>query len=111
MMTRARRASAMGAAMATATAIACSAGNKAATADTTNTAEPQVTSSAATGTATVSGARIAVAHAGPPGEWQMPAGDYASSRYSELATITPQNAASLHVSWAFSTGVLRGHEG
>src|SRR3954468_15142970 len=110
MMTRARRASAMGAAMATATAIACSAGNKAATGDTTGT-EPQVTSSAATGAASVSGARIAVAHAGPPGEWQMPAGDYASSRYSELNSITPQNAANLHVSWAFSTGVLRGHEG
>ncbi len=41
----------------------------------------------------------------------MPAGDYASSRYSELASITPQNAANLRVSWAFSTGVLRGHEG
>ena len=41
----------------------------------------------------------------------MPAGDYSSSRYSELAKITPANAANLHVSWAFSTGVLRGHEG
>src|SRR4051812_39326552 len=108
-MTRVRRASATG--VATATAIACSAGNKSATVDTTGTAEPQVTSSAATGAASVTGARIAVAHAGPPGEWQMPAGDYASSRYSELSSITPQNAANLKVAWAFSTGVLRGHEG
>jgi len=60
---------------------------------------------------TVSGARIAFPHAGPPGEWQMPAGDYSNSRYSELATITPANAANLRVSWTFSTGVLRGHEG
>ena len=90
---------------------ACSGGDTGAAADSTSSSGPQATSSAATGTASVSGARIAVAHAGPPGEWQMPAGDYASSRYSELASITPQNAANLHVSWAFSTGVLRGHEG
>ncbi|MEO8909039.1 MAG: hypothetical protein ABI408_02265 [Gemmatimonadaceae bacterium] len=90
---------------------ACRVENKAPAADTTGNADPAVTSSAQVGTSSVTGARIAVAHAGPPGEWQIPAGDYASSRYSELATITPQNAASLHVSWAFSTGVLRGHEG
>src|SRR3954469_13538817 len=109
MMTRARRASATGVAIAT--VIACSEGNKAVTAATTGTAEPEATSSAATGATSVSGARIAVAHAGPPGEWQMPAGDYASSRYSELSAITPQNAANLKVAWAFSSGVLRGHEG
>ena len=28
-----------------------------------------------------------------------------------LAQITPANAKNLHVSWTFSTGVLRGHEG
>ena len=91
--------------------VACKAQRQATTGDSTAGEEPQVTSSAATGTASVSGARIAVPHAGPAGEWQMPAGDYASSRYSELSSITPQNAANLHVSWAFSTGVLRGHEG
>jgi PQQ-dependent dehydrogenase (methanol/ethanol family) len=61
---------------------------------------------------TVAGARIAVA---PPttdaGEWRLPARDYASSRYSPLDQITPANAKNLHVSWTFSTGVLRGHEG
>ena len=41
----------------------------------------------------------------------MPAGDYASSRFSDLAQITPANAANIHASWTFSTGVLRGHEG
>ena len=45
------------------------------------------------------------------GEWTSPARDYASSRYSPLAQITSANAKNLHVSWTFSTGVLRGHEG
>jgi PQQ-dependent dehydrogenase (methanol/ethanol family) len=60
----------------------------------------------------VPGTKIGVA---PPntnaGEWSLPARDYASSRYSELAQITTANAQNLHVSWTFSTGVLRGHEG
>ncbi|HXT15713.1 MAG TPA: methanol/ethanol family PQQ-dependent dehydrogenase [Gemmatimonadaceae bacterium] len=61
----------------------------------------------------VAGAKIGVA---PPdgvkdGEWSLPARDYASSRFSNLSQITPANAAKLHVSWTFSTGVLRGHEG
>ncbi|MFL5574645.1 MAG: hypothetical protein ACJ79S_01520, partial [Gemmatimonadaceae bacterium] len=66
---------------------------------------------AAAGGAVVKGARIAVARPGPDGEWAMPAGDYASSRYSPLAEITPANAKGLRVAWAMSTGVLRGHEG
>ncbi|HVE79263.1 MAG TPA: methanol/ethanol family PQQ-dependent dehydrogenase [Gemmatimonadaceae bacterium] len=61
--------------------------------------------------APVVGARIAVPRAGPAGEWAMPAGDYASSRFSELAQITPANARELRAAWTFSTGVLRGHEG
>ena len=59
----------------------------------------------------VAGTAIASPHIGPPGEWQMPAGDYANSRYSELAQITPANARNLRAAWTFSTGVLRGHEG
>jgi len=54
------------------------------------------------------------AHHGAPGQdgqWLMPAGDYAATRYSRLADITPQNAKSLHPVWSFSTGVLGGHEG
>ena len=57
---------------------ACGAGEKTATNDSASSSGPQATSTAATGTTGPSGARIAVAHAGPPGEWQMPAGDYAN---------------------------------
>ena len=61
---------------------------------------------------TIAGARIASA---PPndreGEWLLPGRDYANSRYSSLAQITPANASKLQVAWTFSTGVLRGHEG
>ena len=32
------------------------------------------------------------------GEWSMPGRDYANSRYSGLAQITPANAKNLHVS-------------
>jgi len=45
------------------------------------------------------------------GEWALPARDYANSRFSSLAEITPTNAKNLRVAWTFSTGVLRGHEG
>ena len=45
------------------------------------------------------------------GQWTMPGKDYAATRYSGLATITPANAGQLKPVWTFSTGVLRGHEG
>ena len=45
------------------------------------------------------------------GQWTMPARDYAATRYSGLAQITPANAARLKPVWTFSTGVLGGHEG
>src|SRR6266545_3538952 len=83
---------------------ACNAGSESKPSGDTTAAAPV----AAT---TVAGTRIAVPHAGPAGEWQMPAGDYASSRYSTLTSITADNAANLRASWTFSTGVLRGHEG
>ncbi|AHG91607.1 PQQ-dependent dehydrogenase, methanol/ethanol family [Gemmatirosa kalamazoonensis] len=60
---------------------------------------------------TVPGTRIASERPGPAGEWSLPAGDYASSRYSALDQITAANVKGLHAAWAFSTGVLRGHEG
>src|SRR5437764_7989554 len=60
----------------------------------------------------VAGTRIATP---PPndndGEWLLPGRDYAGSRFSKLSQITPANAKNLRVSWTFSTGVLRGHEG
>jgi PQQ-dependent dehydrogenase (methanol/ethanol family) len=51
------------------------------------------------------------APAGEDGQWSMPSKDYAATRYSGLASITRQNAGSLHPVWTFSTGVLGGHEG
>ncbi len=49
----------------------------------------------------------------PPadGQWTMPGKDYAVTRFSALATITPANAPRLVPVWTFSTGVLGGHEG
>ena len=69
------------------------------------------TSPTAGGAPLVAGTALAAPHIGPAGEWQTPAGDYASSRYSELAQITAANAKNLRAAWTFSTGVLRGHEG
>jgi lanthanide-dependent methanol dehydrogenase len=48
---------------------------------------------------------------GEEGEWRMPAKDFAGTRFSALADITPQKAPSLRPVWTFSTGVLGGHEG
>ncbi len=44
-------------------------------------------------------------------QWVMPAGNYASQRYSPLNQINATNVAKMHSVWSFSTGVLRGHEG
>ncbi|MGI9075321.1 MAG: PQQ-dependent dehydrogenase, methanol/ethanol family [Bryobacteraceae bacterium] len=44
-------------------------------------------------------------------EWTMPGKDYAGTRYSGLAQITPANVRQLKPVWSFSTGVLGGHEG
>ena len=61
-------------------------------------------------------ALAAAAHAaagaapGDPGDWPMAAHDYASTRFSPLAEITPANAATLRLAFTFSTGVVRGHE-
>jgi PQQ-dependent dehydrogenase (methanol/ethanol family) len=44
------------------------------------------------------------------GEWRMPAKNYASLRYSQLAELTTENVGQLKQAWSYSTGVLRGHE-
>ncbi|NBS35290.1 MAG: PQQ-dependent dehydrogenase, methanol/ethanol family, partial [Methylocystaceae bacterium] len=44
-------------------------------------------------------------------QWVSPTGDYANTRHSALKQITTENAGKLQLSWQFSTGVLRGHEG
>jgi len=46
-----------------------------------------------------------------PQDWVMPTGNYANQRYSQLKQITSENVGKLQAAWAFSTGVLRGHEG
>jgi lanthanide-dependent methanol dehydrogenase len=48
---------------------------------------------------------------GDDGSWQMPARDYASTRYSQLAEIAATNVASLKVAFTFSMGITRGQEG
>ena len=46
-----------------------------------------------------------------PNDWVMQNGNYANTRYSGLDQINAGNVKDLKVSWTFSTGVLRGHEG
>jgi PQQ-dependent dehydrogenase (methanol/ethanol family) len=46
-----------------------------------------------------------------PDTWVMSAGNYANTRYSQLAQINLNNVQDLEMAWSFSTGVLRGHEG
>ena len=50
------------------------------------------------------------AAAAQEGEWRMPAKDYASLRYSELADVNASNVAGLKELWNFTTGVQAGHE-
>jgi lanthanide-dependent methanol dehydrogenase len=49
--------------------------------------------------------------ASDPNNWAMQQGDYKGWRYSKLDQINTDNVKDLKVSWQFSTGVLRGHEG
>nr|WP_245429390.1 methanol/ethanol family PQQ-dependent dehydrogenase [Mesorhizobium sp. WSM3860] len=52
------------------------------------------------------------ASAAPPddAQWTMPAKNYASTRYSELAEINEGNVKNLQVAFTFSTGVNKGQE-
>lgn len=45
-----------------------------------------------------------------PGQWVMPAKNYASTRFSELDQITTENVDELELAWSFSNGVNRGQE-
>ena len=47
----------------------------------------------------------------PAGEWTIPAGDYAHTRFSTLSAIDTHNVARLRVETTLSTGIPRGHEG
>lgn len=46
-----------------------------------------------------------------PGDWPLTGGDYAQTRFSQLAELTPANVAGLKPVWTFATGSLRGQEG
>jgi PQQ-dependent dehydrogenase (methanol/ethanol family) len=67
---------------------------------------------ASTGALQLSGVPVIApaATAAEDGQWVRPAKDYASSRYSGLADITPDNVKNLAIAFTFSTGVLRGQE-
>jgi PQQ-dependent dehydrogenase (methanol/ethanol family) len=47
----------------------------------------------------------------PEGEWHLPAGDYAHTRYSPLSLLDTTNAPNLKPITVLSTGVAKGHEG
>src|SRR5689334_23399090 len=47
---------------------------------------------------------------GDDGDWPMAARDYASTRFSPLDEIRPENAARLELAFSFSTGIDKGHE-
>ena len=46
-----------------------------------------------------------------PNQWGAPAGNLMQHRYSELKDINTNNVKDMQMSWAQSTGALRGHEG
>ncbi len=47
----------------------------------------------------------------PAGQWRLPGGDLANTRYSPLDQITADNVAKLQVKTTLSTGIPHGHEG
>jgi lanthanide-dependent methanol dehydrogenase len=63
---------------------------------------------AASGSTTSPAAEIAAD--ADPGDWVRPAKDYASTRFSVLAQITPVSVKQLGVKTTFSTGIAKGHE-
>ena len=47
----------------------------------------------------------------PNGEWSLPAGDYANTRYSPLSEINTTNVKNLKVVGVMQDGIPHGHEG
>lgn len=47
----------------------------------------------------------------PNGQWTMPAGDYANTRYSPLAQINTSNVQNLHLVSSMAVGIPHGFEG
>jgi PQQ-dependent dehydrogenase (methanol/ethanol family) len=58
-----------------------------------------------------SGAKVQLVGDVPNGEWKLPAGDFANTRYSPLDQLTRENVGKLKVISVAQTGVARGHEG
>jgi PQQ-dependent dehydrogenase (methanol/ethanol family) len=56
-------------------------------------------------------ARIRLVGDPPSGEWRLPAGDLANTRYSPLAQLTHDNVSKLKIVNVVQTGIARGHEG
>ncbi len=54
---------------------------------------------------------IHLVSAEPNGEWTLPAGDYANTRFSPLSQINTTNIKNLRVVGTMSTGIAHGHEG
>src|ERR1051325_1402707 len=44
-------------------------------------------------------------------QWAAPRKDYSNQAYSGLSQINQHNIKNLHLAWAFTTGITRGHEG
>jgi lanthanide-dependent methanol dehydrogenase len=58
-------------------------------------------------------AQAALARAAPDrngDEWPTSAGDYANTRFTPLADVTPANVKELKLAWRFDTDIARGHE-
>jgi lanthanide-dependent methanol dehydrogenase len=51
------------------------------------------------------------AHLKDPNQWVGPGHDFGLNRHSALKDINVGNASKLHLTWAQSSGTLRGHEG
>ena len=47
----------------------------------------------------------------PTGDWTMPAGDYANTRFSPLTQINTGNVKNLHIVGEMADGIPHGHEG
>ncbi len=54
---------------------------------------------------------IHLASALPNGDWEMPSGDYANTRFSTLNQINTGNVKNLKVVSSMATGIPHGHEG
>jgi PQQ-dependent dehydrogenase (methanol/ethanol family) len=74
-------------------------------------APTQVARAAAPATSTSSSNAIRLIEPAPSGEWRIPAGDNANTRYSTLAQIDTTNVGKLRVHAMYSTGIPHGHEG